>query len=148
VADFTALRRNIADRGATAAHLKSATADKLDGIGPLPCLMVLDYEGQVTARPDAVSEPTEVTVHGMLFLAKPGRTGDVIQLFDTLIEELRVAFRLGFKCGMPTVVDDSWMDSWSQTGEASLNGSPDESYIGCELTWIVKLDEKTIVRSA
>jgi hypothetical protein len=147
VADFTAIRRNLATRGKTT-HIRISTADELDGVGMLPCLMVLDYEGQVTARPDAVQEPTDVTVHGLPADPKDKKTSVNIALFDTIIEELRVAFRLGFKCGAPTVVSDSWLDSWSQTGDVQLNSDPNETYLGCELTWIVKLDEKTIVRSA
>jgi hypothetical protein len=144
VADLTALRRNFATRAATCAHIAEGTADKLDGVGDLPAVKVLDYDGQVTGRPGGNQELTTLRLRGVLLVASPGSKGDAVLTLDACLEELRVAYRLGIKCGMPTVVHDSWLDRW----DSGVIEFAEEEFIGADLEWEIQLDEVIATRTA
>lgn len=135
--DITALRRNLATRANTTS-IRASTADRLDRVpAALPAVMVLDHQGEITARPDAPKRMMTITVRGVLILAEAGRKMESNELMDACIEELLAAFEQGIKCGQPTAVHDSWLESWDG-GQVEWNG---ETYPGAMLSWTVETYE-------
>ena len=71
-ADPTLLRRNLATRAKTTS-IRTSSADRIEAQPNTPAVFVLDYTIQITGRPNANKLLSDMTVHGVLLLAKPGR---------------------------------------------------------------------------
>lgn len=145
--DPAEVRRRLALQAASAPSVRKGTSTELDAVTMAPVVIVemVDSDEVDPSRGGrgAGFEARTLTVTGYLLVARAADSGRAINECEPIVAELFEASRDGVQLGLAYVEDAALMSA--EMGDIDHG---DETWLGARLTWLVKLREEGVSRSA
>lgn len=147
VIDPADIRSRLARQAASAPSVRKATSDDLDAVTMTPCVIVemvdSDEIDEARGGRGAGFEARTLTVTGYALVARAADSGRSINECEPIVAELFEASRDGIQLGLQYVEDAALMSA--EMGDIDHG---DETWLGARLTWIVKVRQEGVSRTA